>query len=164
MTVEDVDGQEDTEGSRAVEVVLVAYPLLLAERAAAQYAEALREMALLVANGTAPVGSFPRRVTTLVGDLTELRELTTRFDSEKAAALARGESVRDLSLAATPRLVEMSRQLDQLLDGVDDYCRREQLLTLAPDPDLVDFRRWYVEQLVAQSGGKPPAPWTGPVR
>lgn len=151
-------------GVSTVEVVLSGYPLLLGERTSAHYAEALRELALLVSGGEAPAGSVPDRVVTLVGDLTQLRELTTGFDTEKAVALARGETVRDMTVAVTPEMVVMSSQLGRLLDEVDDYCRDEKVLTLAPDPSYVDYRRWYVDELVAQSAGRPPTPWSEATR
>jgi hypothetical protein len=160
VTCETSDGTGYGNGA-TVDVVLARYPLVLGELTSAHYAEALRELTLLVSAGEAPVGSVPERVVTLVGDLTELRELTTGFDSEKAVALASGETVRDMRFAMSPEMVVMSSQLGRLLDEVDDYCRDEKVLTLAPDPSYVAYRRWYVDELVAQAAGRTPTPWAG---
>ncbi len=165
MTSDDVEarpaGADAGDGARTREVTLVGFPLMLADRASAHYAEVLREMTMLVATGAAPVGSVPHRVTELVAALVELRELMSGFDSTRAEAIARGETCRDMSLTVSPQIVAMSRQLDGLLDAVDDYCRCEMVLTLAPDPVVVTYRRWYVDQLETQLAGAPPAAWSG---
>lgn len=163
MTSEALRGTGD-DGGATVEVVLARCPLVLGDLTSAHYAEALRELALLVSAGAAPAGSLPERVVTLVGDLTQLRELATDFDSDKAVALERGETVRDMRIAVTPEMVVMSSQLGRLLDEVDDYCRDEKVLTLAPHPSYVAYRRWYVDELVAQAAGRTPTPWTEPAR
>jgi hypothetical protein len=50
-----------------------------------------------------------------------------------------------------------------MLEEADEYCRSDQLLTLATPPTLVAFRRWYLGEFIAQIDGRPPQPWTGPL-
>jgi hypothetical protein len=47
-----------------------------------------------------------------------------------------------------------------MLDEADEYCRRgEHLLTLETPPELVRFRRWYLQEFVNQIAGAAPEPW-----
>lgn len=50
---------------------------------------------------------------------------------------------------------------DAMLDETDDFCRDGSLLTLAPEEDVVAFRRWYVGQLMAQVRVGSASPWPG---
>ncbi len=46
----------------------------------------------------------------------------------------------------------------QALDTCDDLARRQQLLSLPADDELVAFRRWFVESIVRQVTGSAPEP------
>jgi hypothetical protein len=51
-----------------------------------------------------------------------------------------------------------------MLDDADEYCREgRHLLTLATPPDLLAYRRWYLQQFVDQARGRPATPWDGPL-
>ena len=53
-----------------------------------------------------------------------------------------------------------ARHLGELFDEADAFCRSgEHLLTMASTPEVVRFRRWFLDQFVEQSGGKPPVAW-----
>ena len=53
------------------------------------------------------------------------------------------------------------RQLGALLEEVDDFCRSGQhLITLATPPESLAFRRWYLNEFIAQmERHEPPVPW-----
>jgi len=68
-------------------------------------------------------------------------------------------------------VVDAVRALDAILDEADEYCLAgKHLLTLATPPDLVTFRRWYLDggdtacdRFAGFGGGRSgPAPWRRP--
>ena len=154
-------GAATAEGDR-VPVRLLGYPLAVAERASEHYEEVVREFALLVSTGSAGPGSVPEQVTTLVRELDLRRARNAELEAERLEGLARGETARDLVLVVPPSVVEISRTLDGLLDQVDDFCRDGRVLTLLADDEVIAFRRWYLDQLVAQVAGAVPSAWPGP--
>jgi hypothetical protein len=78
------------------------------------------------------------------------------------AAAERGESVADLVFVVPAEAAEASRELDRILDEVDDFCRDgERLLTLATPDELVGFRRWLLGEFGRQiEEGLDPIPWS----
>jgi anti-sigma B factor antagonist len=75
-------------------------------------------------------------------------------------ASERGNEHIDLVFEVPEETVEGVRQLDAMMDTVDEYCRDGDLLTLATPPDLVEFRRWFLGEFVRQIGhGEPPRSW-----
>ncbi len=74
-------------------------------------------------------------------------------------AAERGDRYVDLSFHVPPDLAEAVVRFSQLLTAADDYCRHGELLTLAPPPQAVVFRNWYLGEFVAQIGGSDPTPW-----
>lgn len=144
-----------------VRVVLRSYPLEVGERASEHYSEVVREFDLLVTAGDAAPGSVPDRVSRLVAKLQELREVTTGFDTARAAALERGEKTSELVLEVDDRVLSVCRQLEPLLDEVDSYSRDESVLTLPPSDEVVAYRRWYFGQIFDQVAGREPEPWPG---
>jgi hypothetical protein len=67
--------------------------------------------------------------------------------------------VYDVPSAARPAI----ERLDSVLEEADEFCRQgEHLLTLATPPDLVQFRRWNLREVLSQLDGAPPTPWSGP--
>ena len=52
--------------------------------------------------------------------------------------------------------------LGAIFDEADDYCRAgEHLLSLATPPEALAFRKWFINEFVAQIGGSAPVPWGG---
>jgi hypothetical protein len=125
--------------------------------------ELLREFTMLSA-GLADGSSehhTPRRLLTLVG---ALREQYGSGSEERNAAIfaaaEAGATELDLDLDLPVGAVGAAKQLGDMLDEVDEYCRQGQhLLTLAAPPELVRFRRWYLGEISAQLQGGEPTPW-----
>lgn len=147
-----------------VRVLLLGYPLAVGLRANEHYEDVFRELALLAATSPQDGGSVAARVTALVDELGRGRARNNELDAERLAALDRHEQSRDLELHVPPSVLGPSRALDLLLDEVDELCRAGAVLALAPDDDVVAFRRWYLAQLVHQVAGEPPTPWPGGTR
>jgi hypothetical protein len=45
----------------------------------------------------------------------------------------------------------------------DEFCRSEELLTLARSPVMVAFADWYLEEFRRQVADLPARPWDGPL-
>ena len=48
-----------------------------------------------------------------------------------------------------------------LLEDVDVFCREQRLLTLAPSPQQIALREWYLGEFTRQAAGEAPTPWSG---
>lgn len=151
----------DTADDPVVEIVLRRYPLRLGARAGEYYEEVFREFALLAASEPDSHDSVPARLTALIDALGRRYSRNDQHELERDEALRRGESTRDFVLRLPRSAGEASRVFDAMLDEVDDFCRQGVLLTLAASPDIVDFRRWYLQEVVAQAEGAQPRPWSG---
>jgi hypothetical protein len=142
-----------------VEVRIVGLPLEVYREAAEHQDGLLREFALLAESDR---DRAPARLLAL-GD--EIRSRFSGFtaapESTLAAALERGDASVDLVYRLPAEVGDASRRLGELLDEADEYCRQEQLLTLATPPRALAFRRWFLEEFVRQSGGGAPTPWPG---
>lgn len=153
--------------SDPVEVHLLQLPVPLAAAAQEHVDELMREFALIQGGSAQEEGdhaAVPARLLELVDTL------TTRFagvnDAARdrlEAAIERGDRVLDDHVLVLPtEAAAASQALGDMLDECDAYCASgKDLLTLATPPDLLAYRRWYLDEVVAQLGGARPKPWTG---
>lgn len=144
-----------------VDIELRRYPLRLGVRASQHYEEVFREFALLAASDPQDQDSLPVRLLSLIDALGRRYARQDRHEVERDEALQRGELERDFVLQVPVSGAEASLVLDRMLDETDEFCRDGVLLTLAAPEDVVAFRRWYLQEVVAQVGGAPPTPWQG---
>jgi hypothetical protein len=86
-----------------------------------------------------------------------------RPDEEVDAALARGDETIDLTYVVPAHVVDGANTLSALMAEADEFCRTEQLLTLARSSVLFDFAEWYIGEFRRQVAGEQPQPWTGPL-
>lgn len=125
--------------------------------------ELLREFTLMSAaraEGTAS-DDVPERLISLIDTLRQRYGAGTgERDARLFAALAAGAAELDVDMALPAAAGPAVQQLGALLDEADEYCGRGQhLLTLATPPELVAFRRWYLDEIAGQLAGAPPTPW-----
>lgn len=100
------------------------------------------------AGSTAPVPEpFENLIETVVHRFATAREAIKR--QALAAAHAGASHVR-LELRMPASAAAAGEAYLQALDQADEYCRAMRLLTLESPPQHKVFRRWYVEELVAQ--------------
>jgi hypothetical protein len=144
--------------SELVSVSILGMPLEVMQRASEHSDELLREFALIREDHSDHV---PARLLALIEDL------RGRFGSfsegprqAMQAALERGDATIDLHYQVPPAVAAAARQLGNLLDEADEFCRSGDLLTLATQPEGVAFRHWYLDEFQRQVGGLPPRPWT----
>ena len=144
--------------SDLVRVSILGMPLEVMQRSSEHSDELLREFALIRGEGSDHV---PARLLALI------EELRGRFGSfsegprqAMQAALERGDETIDLHYDVPPTVAAAARQLGDLLDEADEFCRSGDLLTLATQPEGRAFRHWYLEEFSRQIDGLPPRPWT----
>jgi hypothetical protein len=150
----------------AVDVHLLELPVPLAGRAQQHVEELMREFALVHASAAGPAGDSHRLVPARLLELVD--SLAVRFagvndDARERleAAIARGDRViADHVLTLPPEAAAASEALGAMLDECDVYCAAgKDLLTLATPPDLRAYRRWYLDEIVAQLAGGAPTSW-----
>ena len=145
--------------SDLVRVSILGMPLAVMQRSSEHSDELLREFALIRGEGSDHV---PARLLALI------EELRGRFGSfsegprqAMRAALERGDETIDLHYDVPPTVAAAARQLGDLLDEADEFCRSGDLLTLATQPEGLAFRHWYLEEFQRQIDGLRPRPWSG---
>lgn len=144
--------------SGLVTVRILGMPLEVMQRSAEHSDELLREFALIREEGGDHV---PSRLLDLID------ELRSRFggfsEGPRQAmydALERGDETIDLTYQLPPEAAGAARQLGDLLDEADDFCRAGHLLTMVTPPEGRVFRQWYLDEFERQIAGQPPRPWS----
>lgn len=149
-----------------VTVRILGFPLQVHARAQQQAAEMRREFQLVLGQEEAHPGSVPARLL----DVSAL--LSARyagFTEEQERRIEQGiaagqEQLEELVLRVPASIVESVAELDAVLDEADQWCRQDRMLVLATPPDLVAYRRWYLDEFRRQVAGERPRPWDGPLR
>jgi hypothetical protein len=149
-----------------VPVRLLNFPLQVFAYARQHHDELLREFALLALRPPEdrPGHAVPGQLLTLIDSLgRRFGGVGDRSDRIRDDALAAGETHIDLSYrvprSAGPALTE----LHELMEQADQFCRDEQLLTIAATPVERQFRAWFIDEFIAQAQGAQPTPWDGPL-
>ena len=95
--------------------------------------------------------------------LSELRSHDSAFTVDAAAqidsAVRAGAASVDVLYAVPPNAGAAATALLALLGEADKYCHAEHLRTLAPPPEVLSFRRWFLGEFVNQTAGARPTPW-----
>jgi hypothetical protein len=149
----------------SVEVRLLNFPLPLFLHSRERHDELQREFTLMAIRPPEqrPGHEVPARLLELIDVLgRQYGGAADRSDADRDAAIERGEVSVDLTYELPPSAGPALRQLDQLMEDADAFCRSEDLLTLAATPTETRFRRWYLEQFMVQLAGGDPTPWDGP--
>lgn len=148
--------------ARLHEVQLLKVPIPVHAQAQEHGAELMREM-YLMAQQLKQGGSehVPVRLVALVDALgTQFAGLTTDQDLRIEAAIDADLDEIDLTYRLPIEAAAAARELGDLLDEADRFCREGQhLLTLATPDGSVRYRRWYLGEFIGQLGGQPPMAW-----
>jgi anti-sigma regulatory factor (Ser/Thr protein kinase) len=100
----------------------------------------------------------------------ELSELTLQVEQERRqargvdaldAALSSGRDRVDLEYEVPMSAPATMTRLHELLAEVDVFCREQRMLTLAPSPQQLALRSWYLGEFERQARGAAPMPWPG---
>ena len=144
-------------------VWLLRYPVELGMSTVEHIEDWVREfklMALGRGDGTSD-HDVPLRLQAMVDALTRrYGEALSEPDRVRAAAAARGEATVDLAYTTADGLEGEAavRGWQAMLAEVDEYCRREDLLTLQRTPEQVRLQDWVCEEFLRQLRGEPPRP------
>jgi hypothetical protein len=142
--------------------------MAVSARSTQHFEELMREFALITLDTertretTDSIRAVPERLLTLVAELThEFAAFTAAVQAQREEAAARGDSEIDLTYHMPPSTADAVRQLEALLEEVDDFCQAgRHLITLATPPESLAFRQWYFSEFIAQMElGRPPVPW-----
>lgn len=144
-----------------VTVRLVEVPVAVRLRSLEHGDGLMREMTLLTMRDDTSVG-VPHR-------LVELANLVmAQYGPQVNAAAAETQKAHEQGLEMIPELVYrmppeaagVARDIAQVLDEVDEYCRAgEHLLSLATPPDVALYRAWTLQEFDRQMAGGAPVPW-----
>ena len=144
------------------DVHLLNMPVRVLVASRERHDELMREFALLALGGPVGRADIPARLLELIEILgVRYGHAAARPDELVDEAIARGEATIDLSYTVPAHVVDAADKLDALMREADEFCRTEQLLTLARSDVMVEFADWYLDQFRRQVGGLPPQPWTG---
>lgn len=133
--------------------------------AAQQHGDELTRELMLVAEQMHQQGDeappLPRRFVELVGALNARYSMfTAEQEKQLSDAAEAGEPSIDLVYVVPASVGPAAASLGEILDEVDEYCREGRLLlTLETPAPLVTFRRWFLDQFVEQSQGRPAVSW-----
>jgi hypothetical protein len=155
------DNSDDDD--RLHEVRLLNFPVRVLAAGRQQHDDLMHEFAVL-AVAVEDRESVPARMLELIDTLgTTYAGTVERPDADVDAALERGDAAIDLTYHVPAHVVDAADRLQTLMDEADEFCRSEQMLTLARTPLMKQFARWYLDEFRRQVGGEPPQPWTGPL-
>jgi hypothetical protein len=145
-------------------VRLLNYPLQLSLRSRQHFEELIREFQLVDLGAESAEGPpLPVRLQELVTEITTTyKAKADEIEALRAPAIARGDLTMDLVYDVPTEARPAIERLDSVLEEADEYCRQgEHLLTLATPPEVAEFRRWNLHEVLSQIDGQPPTPWTG---
>jgi hypothetical protein len=142
---------------------LLQVPVRILDVSRRHHDELLHEFALLaVAEDLAD--DVPQRMLDLIDTLGRRYAGTSdRPDAEIDAAIARGSETVDLTYEVAEHVVDAANHLEALLNEADEFCAREQMLTLQRSDRIKEFTVWYLDEFRRQIAGEPPRPWDGPL-
>jgi hypothetical protein len=148
-----------------VTVRLLGLPLRVHARAQQQAESMQREFQLIVEQAREDAGSVPGRLLELSTVLSARYEGFSEEQEERieAATAANELQLPELVFQLPAHAGEAAQQLAKILDEADEFCREGQLLTLAATPDVVAYRRWYLDNFISQCAGGSPIGWDGPL-
>jgi hypothetical protein len=153
------DSRED---ERLHDVRLLGVPVRVLVASRQHHDELMHEFALLAV--AEPQEDVPQRMITLIDTLgRQYASATERPDSEVDAGLARGDDTVDLTYHVSAHVVEAADRLAELMREADEFCAREEMLTMQRSETMREFAQWYLDEFRRQVGGEPPRPWDGPL-
>ena len=150
-----------SDASTAV-VRLIGVPVALWKRTALHHEGVNREFEIIRAglSDDAPPSRLQRLVMDFEG---RFGDLSGGNREVLESAFQRGEATVDLTFTVPEAASELIGRLSELFDAVDEFCMEKQdLLSLASPPDMVEFRRWFLTEFTRQiDRGLAPRPWQG---
>jgi serine phosphatase RsbU (regulator of sigma subunit) len=146
------DPEHDGRSRRRFHVELGDVPTDLLLAAKTHVDNVVRELTLASAGARAgQTADVPPHLRSLLEPVVErFAEARLAIKRQALAAARRGDERTRLTLDLPVTAADAAEAYLRALDEVDAYCRARRLLTLETPPQHQLFRRWYVEELVAQ--------------
>lgn len=154
---------DDNEDETLHTVRLVRVPVRVMEAGRRHHEELMHEFAVLAVSEDLS-DDVPQRMLDLIDTLG--RRYGSANEPRNAAvdeAIARGDDTIDLTYEVPNHVVEAADKLATLMAEADEFCQREQMLTLQRSEVVRDFSAWYLDEFRRQVLGEPPQPWDGPL-
>jgi hypothetical protein len=146
--------------SDLVTVRFVGAPVTLMRAANRHQQELVRELTLIHLSEDTSKQELPERLVTLVERQSHgFSVLNFRRRTQIADEIARGATTVDLEIDVPAGAGAAAAEMLSILAEADEFCRRGELLTLAASPEYVEFREWFLGEIVRQLAGRPPTPW-----
>lgn len=144
-------------------VRLLRVPVRILDAGRRHHQELMHEFALLAVAENL-TDDLPQRMLELIDTLgRRYAETSDAPNAEVDAAIARGDTTVDLTYEVAEHVVEAADNLESLMAEADEFCLREQMLTLQRSEMVRWFSSWYLEEFRRQIHGEPPRPWDGPL-
>lgn len=156
-------GAHDTiasHGEQIVDVQLVDLPVNIVAHYQSKFFDLRREMTLIDL-ASSDTDTLAHRLTVLSVRMESLREERGHWTPQIERARRAGLDRATVILPVPMSMLDEIREFEKLLQEADEFCRREQLLTLSAGEQEQELRSWYLNELIAQLGGARPTPWTG---
>jgi hypothetical protein len=146
------------------DVHLLGVPVRVLVASRERHDELMREFALLALGAPAGRPEIPPRLVELIEVLgVRYGHAAARPDELVDQAIAAGKDTISLSYTVPAHIVHDADTLESLMAEADEFCRSEQLLTLARSDVMVQFASWYLDEFRRQISGLPPQRWDGPL-
>lgn len=144
-----------------VKVRLVNLSLSALRESSQHHDELMREFTLIALHPADDAASqVPSRLVALTEELTiQFKDFSVGPNSVIEAAIVRSNESIDVTWRVPRQVGSAATEFAALLEEADDYCRRGDLLTLATPPRVAAFRRWFLDEFIAQIAGSDPTPW-----
>jgi len=144
-------------------VRLIGLPVRILDAGRRHHDELMHEFAIL-AVAEQLSGDLPKRMLDLIDTLgRRYGNVGEQPNAVVEEALARGDDTVDVTYEAPAHVVDAARTLSALMAEADEFCRREQMLTMQRSENVRVFSEWYLDEFRRQIGGEPPRPWDGPL-
>ena len=144
-------------------VRLVHLPVRILDVARRHHEDLMHEFAVLAVAENL-TDDVPQRMLDLIDTLGRRYAGTSdQPDAEVDAAIARGDTTVDITYEVDEHVIEAADHLEALMNEADEFCRREQMLTLQRSELVRRFTDWYLEEFRRQIQGEAPRPWDGPL-
>lgn len=142
-----------------IEVRLIGMPVALHQSSVEHGAEVMREFSHLLEDPSQ--SHAPARLISLFRSLREkYRPFSLAVWSELDTVAAEGQDTADVTFTIPREGGEAAKEIVRIWEEVDRYCQAgDYLLALQPPPQIVAYRKWFLEQISAQAGGQDPVSW-----
>ena len=146
------------------DVALVDFPVARFLQMQEQHDAMLRELALIALRADQSEASVPRRLLSLAKEMQERhKDGGAPFRRGVEEAAERGDVVVTLELRIPFSTLRWTEDFLMLFEESDEYSRSGHLLTPPSPPEVAEFRRWFVGELIRQirDGATPTPFWAG---